>query len=111
MNKELEALYKLNEIASGSLSVKENRYDLYDIIKSALERLEKAETENIELKIKNEKLEQAMKLIDEKQVSWGLIIRCQSVEEYNKWTHDYCITQEEYDFLRTFVQKEMLGEK
>lgn len=111
MSKELHTLNKLHFLIDDSRCcdpiLPEAEKYIYELEKE-LERKEKLETENTELKARNEKLEKVWDIVDKKQVAWGLIVRCESVEEYNKCTVEFSLTKTEFNLLKEMLRNEKI---
>lgn len=90
MSKELEALKELYKYAriDDFNDVRETSI-IYCIIKSALERKDQLETENSELKARNEKLEKFVKIVKTKKPALKLLDELE-VDIEGSYT-DYCI--------------------
>ena len=95
----------------------------YNIIKQDLERLEKIEEnyyslnisceeiefENVRLEEENKKLKQAIDILKDKKVSIGLLLKNNTLNQYNRVRHLYdadFLIQEEYELLKEVFENE-----
>jgi hypothetical protein len=110
MNKQLEALERLCDIALCGCSINEmNRIANYKyILTKALKRLELIDNkdsiigpiEEIPTDILSKQLK-ALEIIKKKQVAVDEFLRCEDLEEYNDFAGDTnALTQEEYDIVK-----------
>lgn len=126
MNKGLEALERIKDIANEVVQDIDNpRYlvNELDIIEKELKRLEELELENkmehtLRIRLENivyEKSE-ALRIIKEKRVDFGILPYCLDLETYNnaivvngnEWTDYKPLTQDEFDLLKGLFNEEKM---
>lgn len=109
MSKELEALERIKYKLS---STKVNGYwEGLDIIETELKNKDKLETKNTELKVRNKKLEKAIKIIQNKLIDYGRLYGCMVAYPYEKTPihynekidkryKTYMLTQEDFGLFK-----------